>query len=76
MGRFPLTMDQDKLQETKEKVENWLADKQHRRCCKVAMCAANAVILLGLTMGLTLLWVNELRRGNCRHHCCRGNTPQ
>ena len=66
-------MDQEKIEETKEKVENWLADKQHRRCCKVAMCAANAVVLLGLTMGLTLLWVNELRRANGRHHCCRGN---
>ena len=24
-------MDQEKIQETEEKVKNWLADKQHRR---------------------------------------------
>lgn len=71
MRRFPLTMDQDKLQETKEKVQDWLADKQHRRCCKAALCAANAVILMGLTAGLTLLWINELRKGGHRHSCCR-----
>lgn len=70
------SMDQEKIEETKEKVENWLADKQHRRCCKVAMCAANAVVLLGLTMGLTLLWVNELRRANGHNHCCRNNGQQ
>ena len=69
-------MDQEKIEETKEKVENWLADKQHRRCCKVAMCAANAVVLLGLTMGLTLLWINELRRANGHTHCCRNNGQQ
>ena len=33
----------------------------------------NAVILLGLTAGLAILWVNELRRANGRHHCCRSN---
>lgn len=69
-------MDQEKIEATKEKVENWLADKQHRRCCKVAMCAANAVVLLGLTMGLTMLWVNELRRANIYHRCGRNNEQQ
>ena len=62
-------MDQEKIQETEEKVKNWLADKQHRRCCKAAMYAANTVILIGLTAGLTLLLVNELRKAG-RHHCC------
>ena len=63
------SMDQEKIQETEEKVKNWLADKQHRRCCKAAMYAANAVILLGLTAGLSLLWINELRKAG-RHDCC------
>lgn len=63
-------MDQEKIQEAEEKVKHWLADKEHRRCCKVAMCAANAVILLGLTAGLTLLWINELRKSGHRH-CCQ-----
>ena len=62
-------MDQEKIQETEEKVKNWLADKQHRKCCKAAMYAANTVILIGLTAGLTLLWVNELRKAG-RHNCC------
>ena len=62
-------MDQEKIPETEEKVKNWLADKPHRRCCKAAMYAANAVILLGLTAGLSLLWINELRKAG-RHDCC------
>ncbi len=66
----PTCMDQEKLDEAKEKVQDWLADKNHRKCCKVALCAANAVILMGLTAGLTLLWMNELYKKH--HHCCRG----
>lgn len=69
-------MDREQIKEAEEKVRNWVADKQHRRCMKAAMCAANAVILLGLTAGLTLLWVNELRRGNCRHRCSTQNAQQ
>lgn len=69
-------MDQEKIKEAEEKVRNWVADKQHRRCMKAAMCAANAVVLLGLTAGLTLLWVNELRRANCRHRCCNKGEQQ
>lgn len=59
-------MIQEQIKQTEEKVQHWLADKQHRRCVKVAICAANAVVMLGLTAGLALLWVNELRRANTR----------
>lgn len=59
-------MIQEQIKQTEEKVQHWLADKHHRRCVKVAMCAANAVVMLGLTAGLALLWVNELRRANTR----------
>ena len=64
-------MDQETIKETGEKVEHWLEDKQHRRCCKVALGAANAVVLMGLTVGVTLLWINELCRSRMHHHCCR-----
>lgn len=48
-------MDQEQIKETEEKVEQWMADKHHRRCVKAAMCTANAVVLLGLTAGLAIL---------------------
>lgn len=66
-------MDQETIKETGEKVKHWLEDKQHRRCCKVALCAANAVVLMGLTVGVTLLWMNVLYRSRMHHHCCRSN---
>lgn len=69
-------MDQEQIKEAGAKVEQWMADKQHRRCMKVAFCAANAVILMGLTAGLTLLWINELRRGHCRANCCKNQAPE
>ena len=69
-------MDQEKLQETEEKVKAWMADKQHRRCIKAALCAANAVVLTGLTAGLALLWINELRRANGKCHCSKDCPPQ
>lgn len=68
-------MDQEQIKEAEAKVEQWMADKQHRRCMKAAFCAANAVILMGLTAGLTLLWINELRRSRCHTNCCKGHTP-
>ena len=64
-------MDQEQIKEAEVKVEQWMADKHHRHCVKAAMCAANAVILLGLTAGLAILWINELRRANGRMHCGR-----
>ena len=67
-------MDQEQIKEAEVKVEQWLADQHHRHCVKAAMCAANAVILLGLTAGLAILWINELRRANAQHRCC-SNTP-
>lgn len=57
-------MEQEQLKKAEEKVQSWMADKQHRRCVKAALCAANAVVLLGLTAGLALLWINELHRAN------------
>lgn len=66
-------MDQEQIKEAEEKVGQWMADKHHRHCVKAAMCAANAVILMGLTAGLALLWVNELRRANCHHSCCKSS---
>ena len=68
-------MDQEQIKEAGAKVEQWMADKQHRRCMKVAFCAANAVILMGLTAGLALLWMNELRRAHCHTGCCKGQVP-
>lgn len=66
----------EKVADAGQKVQHWMEDKHNRRCCKVAMGAANAVVLLGLTVGLTLLWVNELRCGNNRRHCCRDKASQ
>ena len=68
-------MDQEQIKEAEVKVEQWLADKHHRHCVKAAMCAANAVILMGLTAGLAILWLNELRRANAQHKCCGNSTP-
>lgn len=59
-------MIKEKVEEAGQKVQHWMEDKNNRRCCKMALGAANAVILMGLTIGLTLLWVNELRRANMR----------
>lgn len=70
------SMDTEKIKETGEKVQHWLQDKQHRRCCKVAMCAANAVVLAGLTLGVTLLWMNELRRAQVHRRCCKSGAGQ
>lgn len=64
-------MDQEQIKKTEEKVKEWMADKQHRRCAKVALCAANAVVLMGLTAGVALLWMNELRRANRHHQWCK-----
>ena len=64
-------MDQEVIKESGEKVKHWLEDKQHRRCCKVALGAANAVVLMGLTFGVTLLWINELCKSRAHDRCCR-----
>ena len=69
-------MDQEQIKEAEEKVEQWMADKHHRRCMKAAVCAANAVILMGLTAGLAILWINELRRANGKCHCSKDCSPQ
>jgi hypothetical protein len=69
-------MDHEQIKEAEVKVEQWMADKHHRRCMKAAICAANAVILMGLTAGLTLLWINELRRANGKCRCQKDGTPQ
>ena len=69
-------MDQEQIKEAEQKVEQWMADKHHRRCMKAAICAANAVILMGLTAGLTLLWINELRWANGKSRCHKDGTPQ
>ena len=69
-------MDQEQIKEAEAKVERWMADKTHRRCLKAAMCAANAVVLMGLTAGLALLWINELRRSNGRLGCSRHGAQQ
>ena len=68
-SRTPASAEQ--IKEAEQKVEQWMADKHHRRCMKAAICAANAVILMGLTAGLAILWINELRRANGRMHCGR-----
>ena len=60
-------MDQEQIKQAEAKVEQWLADKHHRRCCKAALVAANAVILAGLTFGLSILWINELRKADSCH---------
>lgn len=62
-------MDHEQLKQSEEKIEHWLADKQHRHCVKAAMYAANAVIIMGLTAGLAILWINELHRANKQRHC-------
>ena len=48
-------MDQERIQEVEESVRNWLADRHHRRCCKLAMGIANGVMLMGLTAGMAML---------------------
>ncbi len=63
-------MDREKLQETGENVRNWLADSHHRRCCKMALGIANGVMLLGLTAGMAMLCLMELRKARCCHHHC------
>lgn len=60
----PPCMEQEQLKKWEEKAQGWMADKQHRRCVKAALCAANAVVLMGLTAGLAILWMNELHRAN------------
>lgn len=57
-------MEQEQWKKIEEKAQGWIADKQHRRCVKAALCAANAVVLMGLTAGLAILWINELHRAN------------
>lgn len=61
-------MIKEKVTDAGQKVQHWMEDKNNRRCCKVALGAANAVILVGLTIGLSLLWVNELRRANAQQN--------
>ena len=38
----------EKVADAGQQVRHWMEDKHNRRCCKVAMGAANAVVLLGL----------------------------
>ena len=54
----------EKVTDAGQKVQHWMEDKSNRRCFKAALCAANAVVLSGLTIGLSMLWINELRRAN------------
>lgn len=63
-------MDQERIQEVEESVRNWLADRHHRRCCKLAMGIANGVMLMGLTAGMAMLCLLELRKARYGHcHC-------
>ena len=47
-----------------------MADSHHRRCCKIALGIANGVMLMGLTAGMAMLCLLELRKMRCHHHCC------
>lgn len=70
------SMDQEYIKEKEEKIKEWMADKQHRRSIKAALCAANAVVLMGLTAGLAILWINELHRANGQHRGCPNQPPR
>ena len=63
-------MDREKIQEAEEGVRHWLADDRHRKCCKLVLGIANGVMLLGLTAGMAMLCLMELRKARCGHcHC-------
>lgn len=62
-------MDPEKIQQTEDAVKQWLADSRHRKCCKMALGIANGVMLLGLTAGMAMLCLLELRKARCGHHC-------
>ena len=65
-------MDREMIQEAEEGVRNWLADRHHRRCCKLLIGVANGVMLMGLTAGMAMLCLMELRKARCCHQrCCR-----
>lgn len=66
-----ICMNPEKIQDAGENVRQWLADSHHRRCCKMALGIANGVMLLGLTAGMAMLCLMELRKARCHHHCCR-----
>ena len=55
-------MDQEIIHNTEESVKHWLCDPQHRKCCKIALIAANTAMLMSVTFGVTMLWMLELRR--------------
>lgn len=63
-------MDREKIHEAEEGVRNWLADSHHRRCCKLALGIANGVMLMGLTAGMAMLCLLELRKMRCCHNHC------
>lgn len=69
-------MDREKLQEAEDSVRNWMADSHHRRCCKIALGIANGVMLMGLTAGMAMLCLLELRKMRCHHHCCNSATDR
>lgn len=69
-----ISMDQEKIHEAEEGVRHWLADGHHRRCCRLALGVANAVMLMGLTAGMAMLCLMELRKARCCHkHCCKSD---
>lgn len=69
-------MDREKLQEAEDSVRNWMADSHHRRCCKIALGIANGVMLMGLTAGMAMLCLLELRKMRYHHHCCNSATDR
>ena len=64
-------MDLEKIEQKEQEVRNWLADDHHRRCCKMVISIANGVMLMGLTAGMAMLCLMELRKMRCHHHCCK-----
>lgn len=67
-------MDLEKIEQKEQEVRNWLADDRHRKCCKMVMSIANGVMLMGLTAGMAMLCLLELRKMHHHHHCCKPNS--
>ncbi|MBR2125928.1 MAG: hypothetical protein IJ943_04265 [Akkermansia sp.] len=67
-------MDLEKIEQKEQEVRSWLADDRHRKCCKMVMSIANGVMLMGLTAGMAMLCLLELRKMHHHHHCCKPNS--
>ena len=63
-------MDLEKIEQKEQEVRSWLADDRHRKCCKMVMSIANGVMLMGLTAGMAMLCLLELRKMRCCHNHC------